>query len=63
MMPAACTTPLQPNLPKVPVFSGMNGCQLAPSITHMPKPMNSTITVTLIATTMALKRADWWMPT
>ena len=32
MMPAACTTPLQPNWPNIPVFGGMNGYQLAPSI-------------------------------
>ena len=62
MMPAAWNTALQPNLPNSPVFGGMNGCQLAPSMTHMPKPMNRMITATLIATTTALKRADWWMP-
>ena len=28
MMPAACTTPLQPKWPNVPVFCGMNGTQL-----------------------------------
>ena len=63
MMPAACTTPLQPKWPNVPVFGGMNGTQFAPSTTNMPKPMNRMITATLIATTIALKRADWWMPT
>ena len=62
MMPAAWRTPLQPNSAEVPVFGGMNGSSSRRD-SHMPKPMNSTITATLIATTTALKRADWRMPT
>ena len=31
MTPAPASTPLQPNSPKVPVFSGMKGVQLAGS--------------------------------
>ena len=62
MMPAAVTMPGQPYWPG-PVWAGMNGSQLAPCTYQAPKAMNSTITATLIATTMPLKRADCWMPT
>ena len=54
--------PLQPNWPG-PVFSGMNGCQLAGSTWDTPKPTNKQIIRTLIATTMALANADWVTPT
>ena len=63
MIAAPAATPLQPKWPNWPVFGGMNGCQFAPSTYHTPKPMKSRITATLIATTIALKRADCWMPT
>ena len=62
MTPAAAKTPLQPKVPKCPVFGGMNGCQLAVLMKHTPKPMNSTITVTLMTTMTELKTADCLMP-
>ncbi len=62
-MVAARNTPLQPNSPDTPVFSGMKGCQLAGSMWAAPKPMNRQITVTLMATMMALTKADWVTPT
>ena len=51
-----------PNCPG-PVFSGMKGVQLAGSTYCTPKPRNAAITTTLIATMIALTKADWVMPT
>ncbi|MNS66716.1 hypothetical protein D3C72_999410 [compost metagenome] len=62
-MVAARNTPLQPNSPDTPVFSGMNGCQLAGSTCAAPMPTNRQITNTLMATMIALTNADWVTPT
>src|SRR6185437_6037559 len=62
-MVAARNTPLQPNSPDTPVFSGMNGCQLAGSTWAAPMPTNRQITKTLMATMIALTNADWVTPT
>ncbi len=61
-MVAARKMPLQPNSPG-PVFSGMKGCQLPGSMCAAPMPMNRQMTVTLMATMIALTKADWVTPT
>src|SRR5687767_4390009 len=55
---AARMMPSQPNWFSTPVGSGMNGCQLAELMKNAPTMMNSTITVTLMATMMLLTVAD-----
>src|SRR5271170_888917 len=62
MTPEAAMTPLQPKAPKCPAFGGMNGCQLAVLMKLTPNTMNSTTTVTLMATITELKAADCLMP-
>src|SRR5262245_6183904 len=55
--------PLQPNSPNEPVFSGMNGCQLAELTKNAPAPMTMSTTATLITTMAALTEADSLTPT
>src|SRR4029453_3922770 len=55
--------PLQPYSPKVPVFSGMNGCQLAVLTQNAPPMMTITTTATLMTTMAELTLADSLMPT
>src|SRR5262245_19468355 len=57
-MVAARMMPSQPNWFSTPVGAGMNGCQLAVLMKKAPTMMNSTITVTLMATMMLLTVAD-----
>src|SRR4051812_24259782 len=61
--PAPRNTPLQPNSPNLPVFGGMNGCQLARFTYAAPNTTNSTSTTTFTMTMMVLKPADSLMPT
>ena len=55
-------TPEMPNLPKVPSFGGMKGCQFAVFTKLAAKAMKSRTTVTLMKTMSVLNRADSLMP-
>ncbi len=55
-MKAKNTRAAAPNTPDMP--NGMNGCQLAGCTCRAPTTMNSSTTVTLIATMTLLNRAD-----
>src|SRR5438105_10724424 len=61
--PAPRSTPLHPNSPNLPVFGGMNGCQLAVLTYLMPNATKSTSTTTFTMTIVVLKPADSLMPT
>ena len=61
-MPAPVITPVQPNSPRVPVFGGMNGCQLAGFTACAAPKMNSSTTATFTNTITLLTLADSLMP-
>ena len=57
-MPAPVMIPLHPKWPELPVFGGMNGCQLAELIARTAPAMNSNTTETFTKTIKSLKEAD-----
>ncbi len=61
-MPAARTTPLQPNTPNSPALGGTSGVRLSPSMNVQPATTNTAMTASLIATMTALARADSRIP-
>ena len=60
--PPRASTPLQPYSPKVPVFSGMNGCQFAGTMKNAPAPITISTTATLMTTMTELTVADSLTP-
>ena len=60
--PAPRSTPLQPNAPKVPVFSGTRGDHRPGSTWAAPTPTKARMIATLITTITALTRADSRLP-
>src|SRR6266568_1163367 len=61
-MPAPVIIPLQPKWPELPVFAGMNGCQLAELMARAAPAMNSNTTKTFTKTIRLLNEADSLMP-
>src|SRR2546426_5039759 len=61
-IPAPVITPDQPNSPRVPVFGGMKGCQLAGFTACAAPMMKSSTTATFTNTMTLLTLADSLMP-